>query len=87
MFVVLIYDVAEKSQSKVRIICEKYLYRVQKSAFEGYLTESQLELLKAELENKVIPESDSICIYKVPNYKNIQKDELGFSAVNNIEYL
>ena len=43
MFVILTYDVRQKRHSKTRKICKKYLYHVQKSVFEGYLTERQLK--------------------------------------------
>ena len=62
MFVILTYDVRQKRQSKTRKICKKYLYHVQKSVFEGYLTERQLNLLEQELENVINPDEDSLCV-------------------------
>ena len=46
MFVILTYDVKQKRHSKIRKTCQKYLYHVQKSVFEGYLTENQLGTVK-----------------------------------------
>ena len=87
MFIILTYDVKQKRQSKVRKTCKKYLYHVQKSVFEGYLTEKQLTMLKDELFSIVNPDDDSVCIYKVPYYCNLIKDELGFSMSNDVSFL
>ena len=83
----LTYDVKQKRQSKVRKTCKKYLYHVQKSVFEGYLTEKQLTMLKDELFSIVNLDDDSVCIYKVPYYRNLIKDELGFSMSNDVSFL
>ena len=87
MFIILTYDVKQKRQSKVRKTCKKYLYHVQKSVFEGYLTEKQLTMLKDELFSIVNPDDDSVCIYKVPYYRNLIKDELRFSMSNDVSFL
>ena len=87
MFVILTYDVKQSRQSKVRKICKKYLHHVQKSVFEGHLTESQIALLKDELKNCADTDEDALCIYKIPYYRNIIKDELGISMANFTKYL
>lgn len=87
MFIILTYDVKQKRQRKIMKVCKKYLYHVQKSVFEGYLTEKQLFDLEKELEYYVDPETDSLCVYKVPYYRNVVKDELGYSIRNDTEFL
>ena len=87
MFIILTYDVKQKRQRKIMKVCKQYLYHVQKSVFEGYLTEKQLFDLEKELEYYVDPETDSLCVYKVPNYRNVVKDELGYSMRNDTEFL
>ena len=87
MFVILTYDVRQKRQNKTRNICKKYLYHVQKSVFEGYLTERQLDLLEQELERVINPDEDSLCVYKVPCYRNVIKDELGFSLISDMKVM
>ena len=87
MFVILVYDVKQKRQSKIMKICKKYLFHAQKSVFEGYLTEAQLNMLESELAHVVDTDEDSLCVYKVPYYRNVIKDELGYSLANDIEYL
>ncbi len=44
-------------------MCQKYLIRVQKSVFEGELTNSQLFSLRKELKKIIKREEDSIIIY------------------------
>ncbi len=50
MYVILTYDVKEVRVSKAMKICRKYLTHVQRSVFEGWLTESTLKRLKRDLE-------------------------------------
>ena len=63
MFVVLSYDINQKRVNKVLKICRKYLVHVQKSVFEGTITQSKLNSLKNELENVIDFDNDGICIY------------------------
>ena len=44
-------------------------------------------MLKNELASYVDPDEDSLCVYKVPNYRNMIKDELGYSLANDIDFL
>lgn len=48
MYVVLTYDVNEKRVQKAMKVCRKYLVHVQKSVFEGNITEAKLKKLKKE---------------------------------------
>ena len=50
MFVIVKYDVNEKRNNKVLKICRNYLVHVQKSVFEGNITEAKLRKLKSELK-------------------------------------
>lgn len=64
MFVILVYDINEERVAKALKICRKYLYWVQKSVFEGEITQAKLEKLKKELKEKVLKgEEDSVVIY------------------------
>ena len=78
MRVILVYDIAlenPKDQSrlnKVRKIVKRYINHVQKSVFEGNITESKLERLKKELLEVIDLYRDSVIIYvfeKNTNYK------------------
>ena len=56
MFVVLTYDVGVKRVSKVLKTCRKYMVHVQKSVFEGNISEAKLEKLKRELKKIILLE-------------------------------
>ena len=87
MFVILTYDVKQKRQNKIMKICNKYLFHVQESVFEGYLTDAQLIRLERELARFSDPNEDSLCVYKVANHRDLTKDELGYSYANDVDYL
>ena len=73
MKVILIYDIEtiepadQKRLNNIRKIARKYLYHVQKSVFEGDLTESQLYKLEREVLEVIDEERDSVIIYKLPD--------------------
>ncbi len=77
MFVILVYDVKVKRLSKVRKIAEKYLQPVQKSVFEGVITDRALARLKAELERAIDCDADSVLIYKQGFNEKLVKYQLG----------
>ena len=62
MFVILVYDVKTKRNNKILKTCRKYLRHVQKSVFEGNLTEAKLKRLKNELK-KISNEKEDSIIY------------------------
>jgi len=85
MFVIVTYDVSTKCVAKVMKTCRKYLTHVQKSVFEGMLTEGKLNALKRELESKIVPVEDAICIYKIDNLKFTSREKIGVvKEINNI---
>lgn len=77
MFVILTYDVGVKRVAKTLKICRKYLNHVQKSVFEGMITEGKLGQLKRELKNTVKESEDSVRIYRVENIKYTSLEEIG----------
>lgn len=77
MFVILTYDVNAKRVSKVMKICRKYLHHVQKSVFEGHITEGKLNRLKKELTGKIEVQQDSIQIYRLNSEQAVRKEQLG----------
>lgn len=76
MYVILVYDVNIKRNSKVMKICRKYLYHVQKSVFEGRITEAKLKSLKREIK-KVSHDEDSIMIYEFDSLRYATKEVIG----------
>ena len=78
MFAILSYDVDKKRVNKVRKLAEKYLYPVQRSLFQGYLTDRRLQLLKRELAGVLDPETDRVIIYKSFDESKLQTEEIGY---------
>lgn len=62
---------------KVCQYLRRFLHWVQNSAFEGELTESQLERVKHGLTKIIDRERDSVYIYRLPDKKYVQKEVLG----------
>ena len=58
-------------------IYRKYLNHVQKSVFDGAITEEQLKRLKNELQQLVVPEEDTVCIYYLASSKYAGKEQIG----------
>ena len=77
MFVILSYDINEKRVGRIRKTVQKYLWQVHKSVYSGHLTESRLEKLKTELSRLVVPNEDSVCIYKLGNWTALHIEQLG----------
>ena len=77
MFVILVYDVDARRDSKVLKICRQYLNHMQNSVFEGHITEAKLKSLCDELKNIMIPESDSCLIYQMSSTKYCRKIAYG----------
>ena len=76
-FTMLSYDIKVKRVGKAKKICRKYLNHVQKSVFDGAITEGQLKRLKNELQQLVVPEEDTVCIYYLTSSKYAGKSRLG----------
>ena len=83
MFVILTYDVAVKRVAKIMKICRKYLTHVQKSVFEGMITEGKLNQLKWELTSKIVCTEDEICIYIIESLKYSSKERIGKEKLND----
>ena len=77
MFAILVYDVNQKRVGKILKICRKYLTHVQKSVFEGAITEAKLNSLKAELKRSIDFDDDGICIYTAESPKFFLKEQIG----------
>lgn len=77
MYLIIVYDVEQSRVAKVCQYLRRWLHWVQNSAFEGELTESQLERIKAELRDMIDPEYDSVYIYRLPDRKVVQKEVIG----------
>lgn len=77
MFVILVYDFAEKRVGKALKIARKYLYWVQNSVLEGEISKANYVKLKKEMENLMNPEEDSIIFYTFRSQKYSKREEIG----------
>ena len=73
----LFYDIGEKRVNKVFKICKKYLTHIQKSVFEGNLTELNYMKLKTELSRYIRKDKDSLLVFKSRDEKWLEKEYLG----------
>jgi CRISPR-associated protein Cas2 len=64
MLVVVIYDIPDdKRRDKLATFLEGYGRRVQKSAFECFLSLDEMRKLYAKVEKKVNPQEDDVRFY------------------------
>ena len=79
MKVILVYDISleepkdQNRLNKVRKIARKYMHHLQKSVFEGELTESKLEKLKHEIKQAIDRDRDSVIIYVIKDTCKIDR--------------
>lgn len=66
---------------------KKYLRPVQKSVFEGYITESKLKKLKNEVLKIIESEYDSVVLYKMGSMRFAEKEEIGVVKNDNSFFL
>ncbi|MGN9165156.1 CRISPR-associated endonuclease Cas2 [Tissierellaceae bacterium HCP3S3_D8] len=82
MYIVLVYDIiADEEGAKVSRnvfkTCKKYLTNIQKSVFEGNLTELNYMRLKTELNKYLRTDRDSLLVFKSRDEKWLEKEFLG----------
>lgn len=82
MYIVLMYDIMmDEKGAKVHRntfkICKRYLTHIQKSVFEGNLSELNLMKLKSELNKHIREEKDSLLIFKSRDERWLEKEFLG----------
>ncbi len=85
MYVILVYDINQKRVGKALKICRKYLIHIQKSVFEGNITESKLSALKEEMNNLIDTQIDSVIIYRLDSVRYTKKEQIGIvQSTSNI---
>lgn len=82
MYIVLMYDITmDKNGPRVSRsvfkICKKYLTHIQKSVFEGNLTELNYMKLKSELNAYIRKDKDSLIVFKSRSERWLEKEFLG----------
>lgn len=79
---ILVYDIckdenAPKRWNRVFKLCKQNLCHVQKSVFEGELSESNLFKLEKKLNKEIDKKIDSIIIFKSRNERWLDKTVIG----------
>lgn len=78
MYCILIYDIDNLDGSKVSRhvfkIAKKYLIHIQKSVFEGELSDSQYNKMYMELKKELRKNLDSCIVFKNSNAKWLEKE-------------
>ncbi|MBB6450964.1 CRISPR-associated protein Cas2 [Geomicrobium halophilum] len=77
MFVILVYDFAQKRVNKALKIGRRYLHWVQNSVLEGEISKANFVKLKKELEMLIDPDEDSVILYTFRSQKYSQREEMG----------
>ncbi|WP_399094199.1 CRISPR-associated endonuclease Cas2 [Streptomyces sp. BBFR2] len=66
MYVVVVYDTAAERNPRILRTCRRYLHHVQRSVFEGNLTNAQLRRFQAEVEGVLDLSYDNVLVYSFP---------------------
>jgi len=77
MYDILADESGPKVSRNVFKICKKYLTHIQKSVFEGNLTEVNYMKLKRELNTYIRRDKDSVLVFKSRHERWLEKDYLG----------
>lgn len=77
MYVIVVYDTAVKRNPKVLKLCRKYLHHIQRSVFEGPLSEAQLVKFHHEMVRVIDDGYDHVTIYTFPPGTAPQRIVLG----------
>ncbi|MSU00454.1 CRISPR-associated endonuclease Cas2 [Tissierella pigra] len=82
MYIILVYDIladdaGARVSRKTFKTCKKYLTHIQKSVFEGNLTELNYMKLKTELNEYIRRDKDSILVFRSRDEKWLEKEYLG----------
>ena len=83
MYIILTYDTGAKRNPKMLKICRKYLTHVQKSVFEGDISEKKLRKLQEEIRRVIVPEDDQVAIYEFDTLRYSKKSIIGYHFVSD----
>lgn len=87
MYVILVYDVAQKRVGKILKLCRQYLCWIQNSVFEGELSEAKLRELKSLIGNIIDVDTDSVIIFTNKMSYNMDKEILGKERMSTDNFL
>lgn len=87
MFIILCYDVGEKRVGRMHKTAKKYLHPVQKSVFEGNVSEGELQRMKKEISGIIDPEMDVVSVYCCSTAHEIVKEQIGVILEKDTQFL
>ena len=92
MYIILIYDIVSDEEGarisrNIFKICKKYLTNVQKSVFEGEITQVLLKKLYIELKKYIREDRDSVIIFKSRKEKWLDKEFWGLEDDKTSNFL
>ena len=76
-YVLVVYDIGVERINGVRQFLRQYLTWIQNSAFEGELSEGQLERVKVGVKRLINGDEDSVIIFTTSSKKWLQKEIIG----------
>lgn len=82
MYVILIYDICkegngQKRWNRVFKLCKQNLVHIQKSVFEGEISDADLFKLEESIEKEIDKSTDSVIIFKSRNERWLDKNVIG----------
>ncbi len=77
MYVIIVYDIKVERVNKVKGFLRMHLHWIQNSVFEGEVTESELEKIKAGLKDIINKKEDSVVIYTFRSQKAFKRGIIG----------
>jgi CRISPR-associated protein Cas2 len=77
MYVIVVYDTLAERNPKILRTCRRYLHHVQRSVFEGELSDAQFRRFRAAIEGIIDRSYDSVLVYTLPGNRGLERDEWG----------
>ena len=83
--VLVIYDITDDRRRTRMVKClERYGIRVQKSAFEAFLTEKKYERMMELTSGLIDPATDSLRVYLLANHMSVRSWGIGDRHVEDV---
>lgn len=83
--VLVIYDITDDRRRTRMVKClERYGIRVQKSAFEAFLTEKKYERMMELTSGLIDPVTNSLRVYLLANHTSVRSWGIGDRHVENV---
>ncbi|TQN30271.1 CRISPR-associated Cas2 family protein [Haloactinospora alba] len=77
MFVVVVYDTLAQRNPRILKTCRHYLHWVQRSVFQGELSDAQHRSFTQTVKRQLDTEYDSVLIYRIQSPQLVQTETIG----------